>query len=177
MSEKESPENKGFMSLVNEHSTIVIAICLSIATIMGSDAETLEDKAQNDAEIAQQNFKDIEDDDQDCMERLEELEITAETSDNANDSLDAIKTIKFYEHRRDSLHKQVKVEEASYKKTEEVFKHLEKKKNINDFAEMILQISILFSAVGASSKKKFLPMLAALGTVVGIVTLAVSIFM
>ena len=76
MSEKESPENKGFMNLINEHSTTIIAICLSIATIMGSDAETLEDKAQNDSEIAQQNFKDIEDDDQDCMERLEELEIS-----------------------------------------------------------------------------------------------------
>ena len=177
MSENESPESKGFMSLVNEHSTTVIAICLSIATIMGSNAETLEDKAQNDAEIAQQNFKDIEEDDDHCTEKLEELGIAAETSDNANDSLDAIKTIKFYEHRRDSLHKQVKVEEASYKKTEEVFKHLEKKKNINDFAEMILQISILFSAVGVSSKKKFLPMLAAVGTAVGIVTLAVSIFM
>ncbi len=177
MSENENPEKKGFMSLINEHSTTVIAICLSIATIIGSDAEMLEERAQNDSEIAQQNFKDIGDDDQDCMEKLEELDIAAETSENANDSLDAIKTIKFYEHRRDSLHKQVKIEEESYKKTEEVFKRLEKKKNINDFAEMILQISILFSAVGASSKKKVLPMLAALGTVIGIVVLLVSIFM
>ena len=177
MSENESPEKKGFMSLINEHSTTVIAICLSIATIVGSDAETVENQAQNDSEIAQRNFKEIEDDDDDCMERLEELSIAAETSDNANDSLDAIKTIKFYEHRRDSLHKQVAVEEVSYKKAEEVFKRLEKKKNTNDFAEMILQISILFSAVGASSKKKILPILAAVGTVAGILTLLVSIFM
>lgn len=177
MDKNENTEKKGFMSLINEHSTTIIAICLGSATIMGSDAETLEEKAQNDSEVAQQNFKDIEDDDQDCVEKLEELDIAAETSDNANDSLDAVKIIKFYEHRRDSLHKQVKVEEASYKKTEEVFKRLEKKKDTNDFAEMILQISILFSAVGASSKKKFLPMLAALGTVVGIGVLLVSIFM
>ncbi len=177
MSENEKPEKSGFMSLINEHSTTVIAICLSIATIMGSDAETVEKQAQNDSEIAQRNFKEIEDDDQDCMEKLEELDIEAETSDNADDSLDAVKTIKFYEHRRDSLHKQVAVEEASYKKTEEVFKRLEKKKNTNDFAEMILQISILFSAVGVSSKKKFLPMLAAVGTVAGIVVLLISIFM
>lgn len=177
MSENENPEKNGFMSFINEHSTTVIAICLSIATIIGSDAETLEARAQNDSQIAQQNFKDIEDDDQDCMEKLEELDIAAETSENADDSLDAIKTIKFYEHRRDSLHKQVKVEEASYQKAKEVFKHIEKKKNTNDFAEMILQISILFSAVGASSKKKVLPMLAALGTVVGIMVLLASIFM
>lgn len=177
MSETENPEEKGFMRLVNEHSTTVIAICLGIATIIGSNAETLEEKAQNDSEVAQQNFKDIEDDDQDCMEKLEELHIAAETSENANDSLDAVKVIKFYEHRRDSLHKQVKVEEASYKKTEEVFQRLEKKKDTNDFAEVILQISILFSAVGASSKKKILPMIAATGTVVGILMLVVSMFM
>ncbi len=177
MSENENPEKTGFINLINEHSTTIIAICLGVATIMGSNAKKLEKKAQNDSEIAQQNFKYIEDDDQDCMEKLDELAIAAETSDNADDSLDAIKTIKFYEHRRDSLHKQVKIEEDNYNKTEEVFKRLENKKSINDFAEVILQISILFSAVGANSKKKVLPMLAALGTVASIFILLVSIFM
>ena len=157
---------KSFLGTLMVHNTTIIAIILSIGAMISNHYDQMEQNAYAESQEIQDERSDNEENLADAANKVDEYTLE-EGADSTSETYAGL--INEFTAQKDSLDKN---EEILEKREENINATLERVKTQNDRSDTsrtIFEISILFSSIGMTNKKKFLTYIAISLTVIGII--------
>jgi len=159
-------QSKSFLGTIMTHNTTIIAIILSIGAMISNHYDQMEQNAYADSEEIQNERTDNDDKLAEAANKVEEYTMQ-EDADSTSETFAGL--INEFTVQKDSLNKQEEVLQTREENINATLEKVKQQNNRSDTARTIFEISILFSSIGMTNKRKLLTYIAISLTTVGII--------
>ena len=164
--QKDEKASKSFLGTLMVHNTTIIAIILSIGAMISNHYEQMEQNAYADSEEIQDERANNDDKLAEAANKVEEYTMEEE-ADSTSETF--ARLINEFAAQKDSLDKQEEVLEKKEENINATLETVKEQNNRSDTARTIFEISILFSSIGMTNKRKLLTYIAISLTTIGII--------
>ena len=158
--------SKSFLGTLMTHNTTIIAIILSIGAMISNHYEQMEQNAYADSQEIQDERSDNDDKLAEAANKVEEYTMQEDADSTSNVFAGLISE---FAAQKDSLDKQEEVLQTKEENIDATLEKVKQQNNRSDTARTIFEISILFSSIGMTNKRKLLTYIAISLTAIGII--------